>query len=82
MDNIYNQISEMELHDLEDKLINLQNLIIEYYNIKDDLWRYHPGNENFVNPIKEFDEVKNKIDKLEKDMSEIELKIMHLKSTN
>ena len=82
MDNIYNQISEMELNDLEDKLINLQNLIIEYYNIKDDLWRYHPGNENFVNPIKEFDEVKNKIDKLEKDMSEIELKIMHLKSTN
>ena len=82
MDNIYNQISEMELHDLEDKLINLQNLIIEYYNIKDDLWRYHPGNENFVNPIKEFDEVKNKIDKLEKDMSEIELKILHLKSTN
>ena len=72
----------MELHDLEDKLINLQNLIIEYYNIKDDLWRYHPGNENFVNPIKEFDEVKNKIDKLEKDMSEIELKIIHLKSTN
>ena len=48
MDNIYNQISEMELHDLEDKLINL----------------------------------KNKIDKLEKDMSEIELKIIHLKSTN
>ena len=82
MDNIYNQISEMELHDLEDKLINLQNLIIEYYNIKDDLWRYHPGNENFINPIKEFDEVKNKIDKLEKDMSEIELKILHLKSTN
>ena len=82
MDNIYNQTYEMELHELEDKLINLQNLIIEYYNIKDDLWRYHPGNENFVNPIKEFDEVKNKIDKLEKDMSEIELKIMHLKSTN
>ena len=64
MDNIYNQISEMELHDLEDKLINLQNLIIEYYNIKDDLWRYHPGNENFVNPIKEYDEVKNKIRRL------------------
>ena len=82
MDNIYNQISEMELHDLEDKLINLQNLIIEYYNIKDDLWRYHPGNENFISPIKEFDEVKNKIDKVEKDMSEIELKIIHLKSTN
>ena len=82
MDNIYNQISEMELNDLEDKLINLQNLIIEYYNIKDDLWRYHPGNENFVNPIKEFDEIKNKIDELERDMSEIELRTLHLKSTN
>jgi len=73
MDNIYNETSEMELHELEDKLINLQNLIIQYYGIKDDLWRYHPANENFVNPITEHEE---------KDMSEIELKIMHLKSTN
>ena len=82
MDNIYNQISEMELNDLEDKLINLQNLVIQYYNIKEDLWRYHPANEDFINPITEHDEVKNKIEDVERNISEIELKILHLKSTN
>ena len=82
MDNIYNQISEMELNELEDKLINLQNLVIQYYNIKEDLWRYHPANEDFINPITEHDEVKNKIEDVERNISEIELKIFHLKSTN
>ena len=82
MDNIYNQISEMELNELEDKLINLQNLVIQYYNIKEDLWRYHPANEDFINPITEHDEVKNRIEDVERNISEIELKIFHLKSTN
>ena len=72
----------MELNDLEDKLINLQNLVIQYYNIKEDLWRYHPANEDFINPITEHDEVKNKIEDVERNISEIELKILHLKSTN
>tara|TARA_R100000734_G_C3288407_1_gene80662 strand:+ start:45 stop:293 length:249 start_codon:yes stop_codon:yes gene_type:complete len=82
MDNIYNETNEMELHELEDKLINLQNLIIQYYGIKDDLWRYHPANENFVNPITEHEEVEKRIKDMEKDISEIELKIIHLKSAN
>ena len=72
----------MELQEMEDKLINLQNLTIEYYNIKDDIWRYHPSNENFTNPIKEYEEISGRILEIEKDISEMELKILHLKSAN
>ena len=82
MDNTYNQTYEMELTDLQDMLLDIQNVLISNYNIKDEIWRYHPGNENFVNPIKEYDEIISQIEKLEKQSSEIELKILHLKSSN
>jgi len=82
MDNTYNQTYEMELTDLQDMLVDIQNTLISNYTIKDEIWRYHPGNENFVNPIKEYDEIISQIEKLEKKSSEIELKILHLKSSN
>tara|TARA_R110000823_G_scaffold47947_1_gene122132 strand:+ start:104 stop:352 length:249 start_codon:yes stop_codon:yes gene_type:complete len=82
MTNIYDQTYEMELSELQDKLANLQNLIISMYGIKDEIWRYHPSNENFVNPIKEFDNIESQIGKLEKQISELELNILHLKSAN
>ena len=82
MDNTYNQTYEMELTDLQDMLLDIQNVLISNYNIKDEIWRYHPGNENFVNPIKEYDEIISQIEKFEKQSSEIELKILHLKSSN
>jgi len=82
MDNTYNQTYEMELTDLQDMLVDIQNTLISNYTIKDEIWRYHPGNENFVNPIKEYDEIISQIEKLEKESSEIELKILHLKSSN
>ena len=82
MTNIYNQTYEMELTDLQDMLVDIQNTLISNYTIKDEIWRYHPGNENFVNPIKEYDEIISQIEKFEKQSSEIELKILHLKSSN
>ena len=82
MTNIYNQTYEMELTDLQDMLLDIQNVLISNYTIKDEIWRYHPDNENFVNPIKEYDEIISQIEKLEKQSSEIELKILHLKSSN
>ena len=82
MDNTYNQTYEMELTDLQDMLVDIQNTLISNYTIKGEIWRYHPGNENFVNPIKEYDEIISQIEKLEKKSSEIELKILHLKSSN
>jgi|TARA_Y100000389_G_C17451116_1_gene514868 hypothetical protein len=82
MTNIYDQTYKMELSNLQDMLVDIQNILISNYNIKDEVWRYHPGNENFVNPIKEYDEIVSQIDDLEKQASEIELKILHLNSSN
>jgi uncharacterized coiled-coil DUF342 family protein len=82
MNNIYNQTYEVELDDLQNKLIDTQNTIINIYNIRDDIWKYHPSNENFINPIKEYEDLSHQIDELEKQISGIELKILHLKSSN
>ena len=82
MTNIYDQTYKMEINELQDMLVDLQNQLIGMYNIKDDIWRYHPANENFVNPIKEYDDLVSQIEKIEKQSSELELKIMHLKSAN
>ena len=48
----------------------------------DEVWQYHPANPEFLNPIKVYDELKKSISLLEKDLSNLELKIKHLKSTN
>lgn len=82
MTNIYEQTYEMELNDLQDMLVDIQNTLISNYTIKDEIWRYHPANEKFVNPIKEYDEISSQIENLEKKISEIELKILHLNSSN
>lgn len=82
MTNIYDQTYEMEINELQDMLVDLQNQLIGMYSIKEDIWRYHPANENFINPIKEYDDLVSQIEKIEKQSSELELKIMHLKSAN
>ena len=39
----------MKLQNLEDKVIDLTNILISNYNILDEYWAYHPSNENFIN---------------------------------
>lgn len=82
MTNIYDKTCEVELNELQDKLVNFQNTLIGMHSIKEEIWRYHPANENFTNPIKEYDDISSQIDKIERQISEIELKILHLKSAN
>lgn len=82
MSNIYEQEYRAELINLQDSLIGIQNMLTSMYTIKDEIWRYHPKNENFINPIKEYDNMSSEIDELEKKISKIELDILHLKSSN
>lgn len=82
MTNIYDQTYKMELTELQDILLDLQNSLTNMYLIKDEIWKYHPGNENFTNPIKEYDDITSQIDEIEKRVSEIELSILHLQSAN
>jgi hypothetical protein len=82
MINIYQQIIDMELHDLEDKMVDLQNILVGNYNVLEELWTYHPSNPDFINPIKAYDELKTQISGLEKKLIDIENKIKYLKSTN
>ena len=82
MDNIYQQIVDMELRDLEDKISFIQNALVSNYTIMDELWKYHPANPDFVNVIKAYDEVKKEIIKIEVQLTDLELKIKHIKSVN
>jgi uncharacterized coiled-coil DUF342 family protein len=82
MDNIYQQIVDMELRDLEDKISFIQNDLVSNYTIMDELWKYHPANPDFINVIKAYDEVKKEIIKVEVQLADLELKIKHIKSVN
>ncbi len=82
MDNIYDKTYKTELIDLQDLITDSQNVLLSLYNIKDEIWRYHPSNDDFVNPIKEYDEVSFQINELEKKISKLELDIIHLNSAN
>ncbi len=79
---MYEQIVAMELHQLEEKLSNIQNELVGYNIMLDEVWQYHPANPDFLNPIKAYDELKKSISTLEKELDNLELKIKHLKSTN
>jgi len=80
--NMYQQIVDMELQELEQKLTDTQNELIGNSLMLDEVWKYHPANSEFVNPIKVYDDLKKSIESLELKISDLELKINHLKSIN
>ena len=67
----------VDLENLENKAIDLQNTIIHEYNVLEELWRYHPSNENFINPIKEYVKLKEHIEELELKLDEIKNQIKY-----
>ena len=79
---MYKQIVAMELDQLGEKISNIQNELIGYNIMLDEVWQYHPANPDFLNPIKAYDELKKSILGLENKLNDLELKIKHLKSTN
>jgi hypothetical protein len=80
--NMYQQIVDMELQDLENELANVQSRLINDYEVLDEMWVYHPANPNFINPIKAYDLLKKSIVDLEVKLANLELKIKTLKSVN
>lgn len=79
---MYEQIVAMELDQLGEKMSNIQNELIGYNIMLDEVWQYHPANPDFLNPIKAYDELKKTILILEKELGDLESKINHLKSMN
>ena len=80
--NMYQQIVDMELQDLENELANLQDQLINDYEVLEEMWVYHPANPDFINPIKAYDLLKKSINGLELKFADLELKIKTLKSAN
>jgi uncharacterized coiled-coil DUF342 family protein len=80
--NMYQQIIDMELQELEMKVASIQNQLIGNYGMLDEFWQYHPANPDFINPIKAYDDLKKSIVNLELKLANLESKINHLKSTN
>jgi hypothetical protein len=82
MDNMYNQTTKMGVEDLNQKLCDLQNKIIEYTLIMDELWKYHPANPNFINPISLYKNLEIEMSNMGDEINNIESMINALKSTN
>ena len=46
------------------------------------IWSYHPSNENFINPVKSYDEMKLVIKSLEDELRDIQEQIHQFNSLN
>ena len=67
--------------ELEDEIVTLQNYIITISNVIDEMWKYHPENPNFLNPITECKELKKRKLVIEGKIQDIDVKLSILKNT-
>jgi hypothetical protein len=72
----------MTVDELEARLANLQNFLIDNYTITEEIWAYHPANPDFINPIKMYDDLIIEAHKLEEQIDEVQSKLLILKSVN
>lgn len=79
---MYNKLNLMTVDELEARLANLQNFLIDNYTITEEIWAYHPANPDFINPIKMYDDLIIEAHKLEEQINEVQSKLLILKSTN
>ncbi len=79
---MYNKLNLMTVDELEARLANLQNFLIDNYTITEEIWAYHPANPDFINPIKMYDDLIIEAHKLEEQIDEIQSKLLILKSVN
>lgn len=62
----------------QDLLNSLKVELDKTTKLKDQVWKYHPQNPEFSNPITLFDNLKSKIKDLECKIKEVEFKINSL----
>jgi len=79
---MYNQITNMGVEELNQKLCDLQNDVIEHTLTMDELWKYHPANPNFINPISLYKNLEIEVSNMDAEIENIESMIDALKSTN
>lgn len=79
---MYNKLNLMTVDELEARLANLQNFLIDNYTITEEIWAYHPANPDFINPIKMYDDLIIEAHKLEEQIDEVQSKLLILKSVN
>jgi len=61
-----------------DKIVALKNEYIDLSNLREFVWMYHPSNPDFVNPIREYERLTNKLEELEFKISTLEREINSL----
>lgn len=59
----------------EEKLLNLKNNYIYLSEVREEVWKYHPSNKDFINPIKEYTALSEELKILEFKISELEREI-------
>lgn len=67
---------------LQEKLVNIQNDIIELYTNKEKLWKYHPDNPDGEDIKIIYQHYQNTIEGRESELKTIEDKIKLLESMN
>jgi hypothetical protein len=70
-DKLYN-----ELEELKTKCINQ---ILYLTQLKDRIWKYHPENPNFINPITQYNSIRESIKLINKEIEGIDNRINHIK---
>jgi hypothetical protein len=79
MGNIYNK---MGIEELNQKMCDLQNQLIEYSLKMEEIWVYHPNNPQFKNPITEYKTLQKIVDTIENEIDDLDLRISTIESTN
>ena len=67
-----------EKQHIENEIIDLENQMKDLELLKGEMWVYHPLNPNFINPIRAYEELKDKISSLERKINLLHVKLNSL----
>jgi hypothetical protein len=67
-----------EKQSIEKLILELKEQFLNSSIIKDELWKYHPSNPNFINPIKAFEDCKIELEDISHRINDLEFKLNSL----